>query len=92
MTGLVYKWLHIDITWLISCMKDITIFISEIRSRFSSNLLNLNDNKLDEFILASPRYIHTVIDNVMHVGDISISLSQFVMDLDFMFDETLNMK
>jgi len=36
-------------------------FISKIGSKFGRNLY---DNKMDGFILASPRYIHTVIDNV----------------------------
>ena len=57
-----------------------------------SNLLKLNHNKTDVLILASPCYIHTSTGNVVYAGDVSVSSSQFVTNLDVVFDQTLSMK
>ena len=64
-------------------------WMSEIRSWLGTNALKLNVNKTDILILASLRYLHMVTDNVVHVGDVSISSSQFV---GVMFDQTLSIK
>ena len=56
-------------------------------------ILILTDNKADVVILGSLRYLHAVIDNVVYVGYVSKSSSQFVKNLPGVtFDKTLRMK
>ena len=53
----------------------------------------LNDNKSDVLIPVQPRYLHAIVYNVVHVGDVSIPISnQFVRNLGVMFDLTPSLK
>jgi len=49
------------------------------------NLLKLNDNKEDVLILASSRYISTLLQtiNVLHVDDVSLSSIQLIRSLGY---------
>ena len=67
-------------------------YISEISSWLGSSLMKLGVNNPDVLILASSRYIHAVIENVMHLGHISLSSSQFVSKLGVILHQTLSTK
>ena len=56
------------------------------------HLLNVNGNKTHVLILASSRYLNAITENVVRVGDVSISSTQFRRNIGAMFDQTLKMK
>ena len=64
---------------------------SEIKSWLGRNRLKLSDTKTNVLILASPRYLHALKDNVMHVVDVSVLSHQFVKNIGIMFYHAMSM-